>query len=37
MGPCGSLGILQLQNRLQLKIPKIIVDRYALDSSMVKE
>jgi hypothetical protein len=37
MESCGSLGILQLQNRLQMKIPKIFVDRYALDFSIVVE
>jgi hypothetical protein len=37
MEPCGSLGILQLQNRPHLKIPKIFVDRYALDFLTVLE
>ena len=37
MEPCGSLGILQLQNRLQMKIPKIFVDRYALDFLIILE
>jgi hypothetical protein len=37
MCSCSSLGILKLRNRLQIKIPMIFVDRYALDFSIVLE
>ena len=37
MDPCASLGILQLQIRLQMEIPMIFMDRYAHDSSMALE
>jgi hypothetical protein len=32
---CSSLGILQLQNRLQIRVPELFIDCYAVEFSMV--
>jgi hypothetical protein len=38
MEPCGSLGILQLQNRLQMKIPRVcFINRYGLKLGSLHE